>query len=430
MNRDWLDINVLEDYLDGKLDAKTMHMVEREALDDPFVSEALAGLSASPKRASQSISLLQKQLHERVAAHKDVKKASVITWQRLSIAATAAVMFVAVSIMFWLRENNQQKELAGRAKKVDVTIAPATPAIEPPVVQTAPVIANESSADRTRDREIDKAVQAAKINTYAARVATNKEIRVPQASSRQSEEIIVVGVPTQYKRNTVGPLITIASMQSQNILSGKVVAGDNGKPLAGVSVAIAGSHLTTVTDLNGEFKIKADTSLKEGKLRINSLGFETTELLAKANQPVNISLAQDKSALNEVIVVEYNKAKKQRNPDSTRLKGAVTEQVATVRIRGVGTLSNNKAMISNPVGGWDKLWAYLQQNNAFRKERKTGQVVEVSFKIDQEGRPEDIRIEKGGVQKYELEAVRLILNGPKWEKPENSAGRMTFKIDF
>ena len=51
MNKDWLDIGTLEDYLDGKLDTKTMNRVEREALEDPFVAEALAGLSESPKRS-------------------------------------------------------------------------------------------------------------------------------------------------------------------------------------------------------------------------------------------------------------------------------------------------------------------------------------------------------------------------------------------
>ena len=94
MNKDWLDIAVLEDYLDGKLDPRMMNRVEREALEDPFVAEALAGLSASPKRSLESISLLQKQLQERVAEHQHIKKTSVITWQRLSIAATAAVLFI------------------------------------------------------------------------------------------------------------------------------------------------------------------------------------------------------------------------------------------------------------------------------------------------------------------------------------------------
>lgn len=66
---EWLDIEVLEDYLDGKLDAKAMYQVEKLSLEDSFVAEALAGLSQSPKR-TQSLSLLQKQLQERVAQNR------------------------------------------------------------------------------------------------------------------------------------------------------------------------------------------------------------------------------------------------------------------------------------------------------------------------------------------------------------------------
>ncbi len=134
MNRDWLDIDVLEDYLDGKLDAKTMNRIEREALEDPFVAEALAGLSLSPKRSMQSLSMLQKQLHDRVAQQQVTKKASVVTWQRLSIAATAAVLFIAISIMFWMRENNNRRSAKEPLKKVEVILAPkplAEPALQP-----------------------------------------------------------------------------------------------------------------------------------------------------------------------------------------------------------------------------------------------------------------------------------------------------------
>jgi hypothetical protein len=74
VNNDWLDIELLEDYLDGKLDSKAMHRIEKQALEDPFVAQALAGLSESPKRASKSVSLLQKQLYDRIAQQQVSKK--------------------------------------------------------------------------------------------------------------------------------------------------------------------------------------------------------------------------------------------------------------------------------------------------------------------------------------------------------------------
>ncbi|MBC7614809.1 MAG: hypothetical protein H7202_01960 [Pedobacter sp.] len=123
-NSDWLDIDVLEDYLDGKLDAKTMHSVERLSLEDPFVAEALAGLILSPKRV-QSLSLLQKQLQDRIAQKPVAQKRWQITSQRLSIAAAAAVLFVTVSLLFWMRESSNRKQIASStSKKVEVALAP------------------------------------------------------------------------------------------------------------------------------------------------------------------------------------------------------------------------------------------------------------------------------------------------------------------
>jgi len=122
VNKDWLATTVLEDYLDGKLDSSAMHQVELHALEDPFVAEALAGLSESPKRSLQSISLLQKQLHDRVAQQKTHKKVSVITWQRLSIAAAAAVIFILVSIIFLMRENASREQQAKQQQEAAITV--------------------------------------------------------------------------------------------------------------------------------------------------------------------------------------------------------------------------------------------------------------------------------------------------------------------
>ncbi|MEJ5962086.1 hypothetical protein [Pedobacter immunditicola] len=127
MNRDWLATAVLEDYLDGKLDASEMHQVELHALEDPFVAEALAGLSESPKRSLQTLSLLQKQLHDRVAQQKSHKKHSVYTWQRLSIAAAAAVLFIAVSIVFWMKDNAARNQRAQQQDTVTTYLTNAQP---------------------------------------------------------------------------------------------------------------------------------------------------------------------------------------------------------------------------------------------------------------------------------------------------------------
>jgi hypothetical protein len=125
IDNNWVELDVLEDYLDGKLDAKMMNRVERIALEDPFVAQALAGLSQSPKRSVNSLSLLQKRLEMRIAEQDEIKSKSVITWQRLSIAATAAVIAVALTVMFWMRQNNNFNQNAKQTKVVEVNLDPS-----------------------------------------------------------------------------------------------------------------------------------------------------------------------------------------------------------------------------------------------------------------------------------------------------------------
>ncbi len=137
-NNNWLDIEVLEDYLEGNLDSETMYLIERAALEDPFVAEALDGLSKSPRRV-QELSLLQKQLQARVEARPVHQKRWRITSHRLSIAATAAVLFIAVSILFWMREDRRRLAEEKLGKEVEVTIAPMAAGVA--AADAAPVAA-------------------------------------------------------------------------------------------------------------------------------------------------------------------------------------------------------------------------------------------------------------------------------------------------
>lgn len=123
-NSVWLDINILDDYLEGKLDAAMMHKVERASLEDPFVAEALAGLSADKGRID-SLSLLQKQLQQRVAEKPIVRKMWRITAMRLSIGAAAAVLFITVSMLYFVKQNpfgKAKSDLVNNTNTVEITL--------------------------------------------------------------------------------------------------------------------------------------------------------------------------------------------------------------------------------------------------------------------------------------------------------------------
>ncbi|SKB75300.1 TonB family protein [Daejeonella lutea] len=122
MKTNYPDSLTIQQYLEGKLDPEVAHQLEKQALDDPFLWDALEGYSVYRDPAAD-LSILQRQLHERIVHLQENKKVFDLSWQRLSIAAAAAVMFVSAGILFWMNSHKAPEQLASEAHKpVEVNV--------------------------------------------------------------------------------------------------------------------------------------------------------------------------------------------------------------------------------------------------------------------------------------------------------------------
>lgn len=108
----------IQQYFDGSLDPKKMHELEKQALEDEFLSDALEGFTYVIEPA-QNLSILQRQLADRIQVQEATKKAFSITSQRLSIAAASGVMCVLAATLFWLNGYEQPA-----TKRVEVSLSP------------------------------------------------------------------------------------------------------------------------------------------------------------------------------------------------------------------------------------------------------------------------------------------------------------------
>ncbi|PIQ19779.1 MAG: SusC/RagA family TonB-linked outer membrane protein, partial [Cytophagales bacterium CG18_big_fil_WC_8_21_14_2_50_42_9] len=104
--------------------------------------------------------------------------------------------------------------------------------------------------------------------------------------------------------------------QAQNI-TGKV-SGENGEGLPGVTVLIKGTTNGTATDATGNFSLNAPAT--GGTLVVSFVGYVTQEVPIGNRTTINVSLAPDAKALEEVVVVGYG----------TQTKESITGSVATV----------------------------------------------------------------------------------------------------
>jgi TonB-dependent starch-binding outer membrane protein SusC len=161
-------------------------------------------------------------------------------------------------------------------------------------------------------------------------------------------------------------------LQAQIEVKGKV-ADEKGIALQGASISEKGTNNVAVTDLNGAFAINVRST--SSTLSITLVGFVAKEVVVGNQTDITISLAQDVSNLEDVVVVAYSTQRKVtvtgavsavkgeklvRSPaaDLTnslagRLPGLVVIQQsgepgydgATISIRGTNTLGNTSPLI-------------------------------------------------------------------------------------
>ena len=111
----------------------------------------------------------------------------------------------------------------------------------------------------------------------------------------------------------------VVSLAQDNRVKGTVV-DDKGEPLIGAVIRIVGADVSfaAVTDMDGKFSIKVPH--KNATLEIKSVGYKTLRVPANGN--LNVTLKEDISDLNEVVVIGYGTLdKKEVTSAITSIKG-------------------------------------------------------------------------------------------------------------
>jgi TonB-linked SusC/RagA family outer membrane protein len=104
----------------------------------------------------------------------------------------------------------------------------------------------------------------------------------------------------------------VIAQESQ--IKGKVVAASDNTSLPGVSIVIKGTTQGTVTNADGDYQISAPS---DGILTYSFIGMETQEIEISGRNVINISMLDETTGLDEVVVVGYGVQKK------VNLSGAV-----------------------------------------------------------------------------------------------------------
>jgi len=139
--------------------------------------------------------------------------------------------------------------------------------------------------------------------------------------------------------------------QERTVLSGTVVSAADSQPIPGVNVLILNTSRGTSTDFDGNYQIEVNNG---EVIQFSYIGFVTQVIIYNSQSALNVSLVEDLSELDEVIVIGYGTQKK------SHLTGAISkvvneslDQIAVARVDDalVGQVSGVNIQASSAEAG-------------------------------------------------------------------------------
>ena len=112
-------------------------------------------------------------------------------------------------------------------------------------------------------------------------------------------------------------LLAVTGVAQTRTVTG-TVTDQNGEPLIGATVKVAGRQGGTVTDMDGRYQINVPESASQ--LQVTYVGYQTKTIKFKGNK-ADVVLQEDSNVLDQVVVVGYGSVK----------KGDVTNAVAQIK---------------------------------------------------------------------------------------------------
>lgn len=339
----------IERYHRGEMTAAEMHLLEKAALDDPMLADALEGY-AGTKSASADLRLLQERLQKRVETSSRGK---------LLFFGSNWLKVAAVFLLFagggWLvfqafdKKNTLAKNPAVETLRVDKNSLAQKP-------QPDSTTLNFSTGADSSEHSQDVAVAETKAPVFKRKAPT-------AVTALQSEEKNDVTQDKETEVKTMSGVLAKAEGRTEN----------------------------------------ADTN----RMALNNQAANVTvRTLNDSTKQMNVVLKRLGSPVDEVVI---SKAK------------------AQPRTRSIPVTVDSL----EPEQGWASFDDYVVQNLKAPEDLKIkysyNKEVELSFDVDGEGNPTNVKVTKSLCEKCDAEAIRILKEGPKW-KGKKTKGKIKIKF--
>ncbi|HMH21114.1 MAG TPA: carboxypeptidase-like regulatory domain-containing protein [Puia sp.] len=473
----------IQKYLDGELSGPEMNALEKAALEDPFLADAIEGIgNARALRGDVSLKHELADLNKRLENRTNKKNMRTpIVFFRSGWRVAAAVILLAglATISYrYLVSSKENAPLAvmdqkaahsdSNAAQADTSrslVKPATvPSAESEAVaakdapagalsapararlpKTAPLRRNLPATARAEDSEgmkIDKLRNAFYANGRrqeldSLRLYADLEKKVGSRdfgvynkdSAGLNPKARLLAKSSDAGAGAYGNL-PVGGGSNYNF-SGKVLDQHN-RPLPGVSLTLVDHPgFATVSDNNGIFKLNVRQQDSAYRLMANYAGYEPTVIsMSTENASSNIIYLQPEAtkSLNEVVVTRLG-SQLRLDPASRKRMGEADKEKTAEEAMGSAV----------PVKGWQEYETWLKKNKGTvvtglkgsdgSDSTLRGDEI-ISFNVDKKGALSSFKIEQSLSPAHDSSFIRLIRQGPAWRPLKGKKGRAVVTVSY
>lgn len=458
----------IEKYHRGQLTPAEMHAMEKAALEDPLLAEAMDGYAFLNNPVSADLDDLNSRLQNRI--NTTAKETPVVpiagggskrtrSWWR---AAAAILLIGTLGVVIYqfgfdthrtsdIAQNNQentqpadtaQKEVAADSNKIPIT--PTDSLVQPalnnagkdmhmPLADTSVSIPVSRPAADGPTAPAEQAANPQRVEEVIRQNTQTKELNRGLAAKQRSGEADKAKSLTEnysFKKqddsqalnDSIAPyLYDVATNNTRrmgnsnpvryrapdyNIFRGKVV-DENQQALPFANITNTRDQVGTYADANGNFVlISEDTAMD---VQVRSIGFTNRNYRLVQQAPGNmVEMAEDQTLQTRVLDTTY-------------------------RVANLARMNRLQHEEPEPVDGWQMYDTYVANNlrmpDQYQPKTPAAPTVELSFQVDKMGQPINIRIVRSLCKECDEEAIRLIREGPRW-KPTQKGRRTKVVLSF
>lgn len=417
-----------ERYYKGSMPASERHALEKAALDDPFLQDALDGYAYAADPLP-SLENLRQQLQQTNKPEAKIVWFRQKNFQRL--IRVAAILLITVSLTVVLFNNNEETPTLANNKTQNKIAAPDTaattaatnltvtatdgvgnqvetklPLFDQPSTQQPLVIASNDDS-KSSGYNINGNMEDSSLNDLMLvnRKAEAKEKGIPQLSTKDR-----AAAPTTIRIPAT-------------IIRGQVI-NQEGIPVANARINDPINNQVIATDNNGNFALNNSRNTNNVAVDVNAAGYVATNSNLNNNTSNRIVLQTESQAKDDSEIVAAALPKK-------KFMANTADSIIKEDLPGYFNMNRVTLMAVSPLAGWDAYNDFIETNlktTANIGSKAKGNVV-LSFSLNEMGKAINIVVKKSLDTSCDAEAIRFIQNSPPFKRNKR-LGKIEAVIKF